>query len=114
MLEESLSPDVHFDGGTRDRADSKYLEGVPGGGLLALLYGTALTRGDFPSIYGDPGDEAGPVRGALLGDHPVRRPEPVSLQSLLEERLPVAQFVGIDLCWVEDLIKGPQHQVPVN
>src|SRR5215218_1464924 len=104
---------VYLDGGAWDGTDAEDLQRVSGCGLLALFYGAAFTGGDFPSIHGDPRGEAGPVRWSLFGDNPVGRPEPVCLQGLLQERLPVAQFVGVDLCGVEDLIQRPEHQILV-
>src|SRR5215203_3292334 len=108
-----LRPDVHLDRGAWDGADALDLQRVSGCGLLALFYGGAFTRGDFLSINGDPGDEAWPVRRSLLGDNAVRRPEPVCLQSLLQERLPITQLVRIHLRRVEDLIQRPEDQIPV-
>src|SRR5215217_8379320 len=104
---------VYLDGGAWDGADAENLQRVSGCGLLALFYGAAFTCGDFLSVNGDPGGEARPVRRSLLGENSVRRPEPVRLQSLLQERLPVTQLVGVDLCGVEDLIQRPEYQVPV-
>src|SRR5215211_3189184 len=98
---------VYLDGGAWDGADAEDLQRVSGCGLLALFYGAAFTGGDFASVHGDPGGEAGPVGRPLLRDHAVRRPETVRLQSLLQERFPIAQLVGVDLCGVEDLIQRP-------
>src|SRR5215212_10047381 len=104
---------MHLDGGARNGTDAQDLQRGSGGDLLALFYGAAFARGDFPSLHGDSGSEAGPMRGALLGDHTVGRPQPVSLQRFLQERLPVAQLAGIDLRGVEDLVQGPQYEIPV-
>src|SRR5215208_1875175 len=108
-----LRPDMHLDGGAWDGADAEDLQRVSGCSLLALFYGAAFTGGGCLFVNRDPGDKAGAVRRSLLGDDPVRRPEPVCLQSLLQQRLPITKLVGVDFCGVEDLIQRSQHQIPI-
>src|SRR5215208_6056058 len=104
---------MHLDGRAWNGADAEDLQRGTGCSLLALFYGAAFTGGDFFAVNGDPRGEAGPVGRSLLGDDAVRWSQPVRLQGLLQERLPVTQLVGVDLCGVEDLIQRPKHQVPV-
>lgn len=108
-----LRADVHFDSGARDRADAQDLQRGAGRCLLALLDGAAFSGCDFVAVYGDPGGESRTVRRALLGYDAVGRPQAVRLQGLLQQRLPVAQFVGVYLGGVEDLVNRAHYQVTV-
>src|ERR671913_222009 len=108
-----LRADMDFDGGAGDRADAQDLERGAGGGLFALLDGPALADGHLATVHRDPGDEARPVRRPLLRDHAVGRPQPVGLQRLLPEGLPVPELVGVHLGGVEDLVYGAEDQISV-
>src|SRR4051794_5091433 len=108
-----LRPDVNLDGGAWDGSDAEDLQCVAGRGLFALLDRTTGARGHFLALHGDPGGEARPMGWSLFGDHAVNGPEAVGLQRLLQEGLPVAQFVGVYLGGVEDLVQYAQHKVSV-
>src|SRR5918995_1256848 len=113
MLKGCLRADVDFDGGAWDRADAQDLECCAGCGLFALFDGAAPTGGHLAAVSRAPGDKTGPVRRPLLRDHAVGRPQPVGLERLLKEGLPVAQLVCVHLGGVEDLVYGANDQISV-
>src|SRR5918911_599751 len=105
---------MDFDRCARDGTDAQDLQCRAGGGLLALFDGAALAGGYLPAVHGDPGREARAVSGPLLGDYAVRGSQAVGLERLLQERLPVAQLVGVHLGGVEDLVYRAEDEVPID
>src|SRR5919112_521235 len=105
---------MDFHGGAWDGSDAQDFQGIAGCDLLALFDGAARARGHFFGLDGDPGGEARPVGRALLGNHAVDGPQAVRLKCLLQERLPIAQLVGVYLGGVEDLVYHTQYEGPVD